>query len=86
MTFDYFSEFQSHFKEFDALRSAEVDEEITAIKWLQPQGRYHKLATTNSRTIKIWKMFEKSEKKVIKAAGKDLNIPKLQTIDNSYQA
>ena len=57
-----------------------------AIRWLQPQGRYHKLATTNSRTIKLWKMFEKAEKKVVKNAGKDLAIPKLHTVDMSYMA
>jgi len=50
------------------------------MEWLQPQGKYLKLATTNSRSIKLWKLFQKSEKKVVKSAGKELSIPKLQTI------
>lgn len=64
----------------------EVDEEISCIHWLKPQGKYLKLATTNSRNVKIWKCFEKTQKKVVKSAGGDLNMPKLQNIDTSYSA
>ena len=56
-TYEYFSEFQSHLKEFDALRSLDIEEEILNIRWLKSQGKYLKMATTNSRGIKIWKMF-----------------------------
>ncbi len=56
-TYDYFSEFQSHLKEFDPLRSMEVEEEIISINWLKPQGNYLKLITSNERSIKLWKMF-----------------------------
>lgn len=55
--YDYFTEFQSHVKEFDPLRSMEIDEEIVAMQWMKPQGKYLKMATTNSRSIKLWKMF-----------------------------
>jgi serine/threonine-protein phosphatase 2A regulatory subunit B len=45
-----------------------------------------KMLTTNSRNIKLWKIFDKTEKKVVKSAGKDLNIPKLQNVDSCYTA
>jgi len=39
-----------------------------------------KMLTSNSKSIKFWKIFEKTDKKVVKSAGKDLNMPKLQNI------
>ena len=73
-------------KEFDALRSQEIEEEITGIQWLRTQGRYLKMATTNSKNIKIWKIFEKVDKKITKSAGRDLQLPKLQNIDQGFSA
>ena len=64
----------------------EIEEEIIGIKWMQNQGKYLKLLTSNTRTVKVWKMFERAEKKVVKSAGKDLALPKLQTVDTSYVA
>jgi serine/threonine-protein phosphatase 2A regulatory subunit B len=40
------------------------------------------VVTTNDKTIKLWKICEKNIKKVVKGAGKDLNLPKLQTIES----
>lgn len=42
--------------------------------------------TTNSKNIKLWKVFEKTEKKVVKSAGKDLNMPKLQGYETTFIA
>lgn len=56
------------------------------IQWLKPQGKYLKICTSNARTVKIWKMFEKTEKKVVKSAGKELMMPKLQIVDSSFGA
>jgi hypothetical protein len=58
----------------------DIEEEIKEINWLNPQGNYMKMATTNDRNIKLWKIYEKAEKRVVKSAGKDLNMPKLQSI------
>ena len=44
------------------------------------------MITTNMRDIKIWKIFEKSERKVAKSCGIELNMPKMQTIDCGYYA
>lgn len=54
---EYFTEFQSHTKEFDPLRSMDIDEGITGLSWLTPQGKYLKLVSTNSRNIKLWKVY-----------------------------
>ena len=54
---NYFTEYQSHGREFDYLRSIDVDEEIVGISWLPPQGKYLKLVSTNTHTIKLWKLF-----------------------------
>ena len=67
---EYLTEFQSHTKEFDALRSMEVEESITGISWLPSQGKYMKLLTSNSKTIKTWKLFEKTEKRIVKGASR----------------
>jgi hypothetical protein len=58
----------------------DVDEEIVDMAWLKQQGKYMKLITTNARTIKLWKIYEKFEKKIVRSAGKDLNMPKLENI------
>ena len=84
--YDYFTEFQSHVKEFDALRSMEIEEEITGIEWLRPQGRYLKMVTTNNKNIKLWKIFDKVDKKVAKSAGRDLAMPRLQSVDQGFSA
>jgi len=47
---------------------------------MKGQGKYLKMVTSNSRTVKLWKMFERTDKKVVKSAGKDLNMPKLQNV------
>jgi hypothetical protein len=43
-----------------------------------------KMVTTNDRNIKLWKIYEKTEKKMIKSAGKELGMPKMQTIESGY--
>lgn len=58
----------------------DVEEEITGINWMRSQGKYLKMLTTNSKNIKLWKIYEKAEKKIVKTAGKDLNMPKLQNL------
>ena len=48
----------------------DIDETINMISWMKPQGKYRKILTTNSKTIKLWKIYEKSDKKLTKSAGK----------------
>jgi hypothetical protein len=44
------------------------------------------MLSTNSRSIKFWKIFEKADKKIVKTAGKDLMIPRLQNTDSYFNA
>ena len=56
----YLTEFQSHEPEFDYLKSLEIEEKINTLKWCH-QGANHAnfLLSTNDKTIKLWKVYEK---------------------------
>jgi serine/threonine-protein phosphatase 2A regulatory subunit B len=60
----FHTEFQSHEPEFDYLKSLEIEEKINKIKWCRRQNASHYLLSTNDKTIKLWKVFEKSLKVV----------------------
>lgn len=58
--YKFHTEFQSHEPEFDYLKSLEIEEKINKIKWCKRQNPSHYLLSTNDKTIKLWKVFEKS--------------------------
>lgn len=62
--YKFHTEFQSHEPEFDYLKSLEIEEKINKIKWCKRQNASHYLLSTNDKTIKLWKVFEKSLKVV----------------------
>lgn len=62
--YKFYCEFQSHEPEFDYLKSLEIEEKINKIKWCKRQNASHLLLTTNDKTIKLWKVFEKKVKQV----------------------
>ncbi|EDO14533.1 hypothetical protein Kpol_246p2 [Vanderwaltozyma polyspora DSM 70294] len=62
--YKFLTEFQSHDAEFDYLKSLEIEEKINQIKWLKPTQKSHFLLTTNDKTIKLWKIYEKNIKLV----------------------
>ncbi|QLG74297.1 hypothetical protein HG535_0G01810 [Zygotorulaspora mrakii] len=62
--YKFLTEFQSHDAEFDYLKSLEIEEKINQIKWLRPTQRSHFLLSTNDKTIKLWKVYEKNVKLV----------------------
>lgn len=66
--YKFYAEFQSHEPEFDYLKSLEIEEKINKIKWCKRQNEAHFLLTTNDKTVKLWKVYEK----------------KIKTINNSY--
>lgn len=68
-------------REFDQLRSVDIEERIQAITWLEPQGKTQFVATANSNKVKLWKLCQRPLKKVVRSAGKELNMPKLQVIE-----
>lgn len=71
--YKFYTEFQSHEPEFDYLKSLEIEEKINKIRWCKRQNAAHFLLSTNGtsfpymhsdKTIKLWKVFEKSIKAV----------------------
>ncbi len=56
------SEFQSHEPEFDYLKSLDIEEKINRIRWCQPSNNALFLLSTNDKTVKLWKVFEKDIK------------------------
>jgi len=60
MEFRFFCEFKSHDPEFDFLKSVEIEERINQIKWVDRPSDGWFLLTTNDRTVKLWKIYEKS--------------------------
>ncbi|KAI9222655.1 hypothetical protein BC828DRAFT_345795, partial [Blastocladiella britannica] len=68
--YKFYTEFQSHEPEFDYLKSLEIEEKINKIKWLRKQNSAHFLLSTNDKTIKLWKVYEKAIKVV-----SEVNVP-----------
>mmetsp|Transcript_52400 Transcript_52400/g.60192 ORF Transcript_52400/g.60192 Transcript_52400/m.60192 type:complete len:433 (+) Transcript_52400:77-1375(+) len=82
--FQYLTELQSHVKEFDYLKSTEIEERINQIQWLRPQGNNLYILTTNDKTIKMWKISEKKVKKptFLNQSPDDTRLPKMQVSDS----
>ncbi|CAO3682159.1 unnamed protein product [Rhizopus microsporus] len=88
----FYTEFQSHEAEFDYLKSLEI-EKINKIKWCKRQNSAHFLLSTNDKTIKLWKVFEKSLKLVTEhsaappaATSNTLRLPQLTHHDTIVAA
>lgn len=64
--YQFYNEFQSHEPEFDYLKSLEIEEKINKIKWL-PQTHLNSkfLISTNDKTIKLWKTYDKNSRTVL---------------------
>eukprot|EP01128_Nolandella_sp_AFSM9_P010554 TRINITY_DN7318_c0_g1_i1.p1 TRINITY_DN7318_c0_g1~~TRINITY_DN7318_c0_g1_i1.p1 ORF type:complete len:430 (-),score=95.12 TRINITY_DN7318_c0_g1_i1:91-1329(-) len=58
-TYQLYTEFKSHDSEFDFLTSMEIEEKINMIKWFPFTNSSEHLLTTNDKTIKLFKMFER---------------------------
>merc|ERR1712000_27528 len=80
--YKFYAEFQSHEPEFDYLKSLEIEEKINKIRWCKRQNQARFLLTTNDKTVKLWKVFEKNLKTVSvtsSALPGQLVVPKLST-------
>jgi serine/threonine-protein phosphatase 2A regulatory subunit B len=62
--YKFWMEFQSHEPEFDYLKSLEIEEKINKIKWCKSTNNSHFILSTNDKTIKLWKIFEKKVKTI----------------------
>lgn len=82
--YKFLTEFQSHDAEFDYLKSLEIEEKINQIKWLRPTQRSHFLLSTNDKTIKLWKIYEKNVKLVSENnLSEGLSVPRYAGIANN---
>jgi len=60
----FYCEFQSHEPEFDYLKSLEIEEKINRIRWRRGRAGPLFLLSTNDKTIKFWKIYEKKVRMV----------------------
>ncbi|KAI8370526.1 protein phosphatase 2A regulatory B subunit [Radiomyces spectabilis] len=96
--YKFHTEFQSHEPEFDYLKSLEIEEKINKIKWCRRTNAAHFLLTTNDKTIKLWKVFERNlkvvqqmnltdgEPKPVAPVARPLTLPKLMHHDTIIAA
>ena len=57
-----YSTFQSHEPEFDYLKSVEIEEKINRIRWLHRCNQNHFLLSTNDKTVKLWRICERTKR------------------------
>lgn len=84
--FQYLTELQSHVKEFDYLKSTEIEERINQIQWLRPQGNNLYVLSTNDKVIKAWKISDKKIKKAVymNKTEKDMKFPQMQVTESGF--
>ena len=85
--FNYVTEIQSHYRDFDYLKSVDIDEKINCVEWLAPQNDNMFILSANDKTIKLWKIGNKTVKKSEKFINRkylneqSITLPKLKLID-----
>eukprot|EP01098_Paradermamoeba_levis_P015361 TRINITY_DN7767_c0_g1_i1.p1 TRINITY_DN7767_c0_g1~~TRINITY_DN7767_c0_g1_i1.p1 ORF type:complete len:426 (-),score=127.55 TRINITY_DN7767_c0_g1_i1:148-1425(-) len=85
--YKFYTDFQSHESEFDYLKSLEIEEKINKIKWWKSRSNPHFLLTTNDKTIKLWKVYEKKIKNVWKpSTSEPLRVPQVVVSDLAVQS
>lgn len=64
LQYKFYTEFQSHDREFDSLKSQDIEEKINMIQWGKRLSTGMFLLATNDKTIKFWKVHDKKLKRV----------------------
>lgn len=88
--FNYITEIQSHYKDFDYLKSVDIEERINSIEWLYSSNNSLLMLSTNDKTIKLWKLSNKTIKRCEPFQNKkailidNLAMPTLRQIDQGY--
>jgi len=87
--FVYLTEIQSHYKEFDFLQSADIEEKINCIEWINAPNENMMILSANDKTIKLWKISNKTLKKSEKFMSRsgmtlqNLKMPKMKVVDQN---
>ncbi|GAU91585.1 hypothetical protein RvY_03812 [Ramazzottius varieornatus] len=96
--YNVYSTFQSHEPEFDYLKSVEIEEKINDIAWLKRRSPALFLLSTNDKTIKLWKISERTKRaegfnlreedsgKIKHQRLESLRIPALKNVDGVVEA
>jgi hypothetical protein len=63
LEYKFYTEFQSHDPEFDCLKSTEIEPKINVIRWWKNHSSNMHLITTNDKTIKMWRLGQKTTRK-----------------------
>lgn len=58
------TEFQSHEREFDYLKSMEIEERVNQVKWFQSESSSLNLLSTNDKQIKLWSIKNSKAKNI----------------------
>lgn len=77
--YSFFGEFTSHYPDFDFVRSQQIEEKINQIKFGRQTNDALFLLTTNDRQIKLWKVKETEQYKLVNwnidPSNSNMNIP-----------
>lgn len=79
--YKFYGQFQSHEQEFDYLKSLDIEEKINMIQWCSRQNQALLLLSTNDKTIKLWKIYERKIKHLSDPAEAD-NFPSNMTMED----
>jgi len=79
-TYQLYTEFKSHDSEFDFLTSMEIEEKINQIEWFPFASSSQLLLTTNDKTIKLLKMWEKSSD----SQGPEVNVRPKKVFEGAH--
>lgn len=83
----YTNEFQSHYKEFDCLKSVDIEQKINVIEFLPGEKSNQFLLTSNDKTIKLWKLGEGTVRRSERFPKRSnwiqsaLELPEMKTLD-----
>ncbi|KAK8802063.1 hypothetical protein WA158_006458 [Blastocystis sp. Blastoise] len=84
--YHFFTEFQSHEPEFDYLSSTEIQEKINVIRWIRSSSNALFLLSTNDKTIKLWKIYDRKQRAITYQNPEDVNslqIPQVVTMGST---
>lgn len=85
-TFKFHTQFESHTSEFDFLTSLEIEEKINKIKWVRNKyfNNSRMLLSTNDKTIKLWKMYEKSTRSSLGSSSGSTEVTQRKLFANAH--
>lgn len=69
--FKFWTQFQSHYYEFDYAKNLDIDEKVNKICWCRPGGEAHRLISANDRVVKVWRVAEQNVRSLVRLQTRD---------------